>query len=140
MKIEIELKEVGALEGVGFSLEDFIVKVNEGKGEIRAQIGGTVLFTMFNDKHYLLGIRAHSLSPTRTIDHAIRMKAKVELAEVVGSDTELHVIHEGIRLIVFTPALLRHQIGEEIDVYLDPHQFFIYGKRSKRLIATTFID
>lgn len=100
----------------------------------------TSLRESLNDKSYLLGIRAHSLSLGRMTDRAISVKATVELAEVVGSDTELHVIHDGIRLVILAQALLSHRIGEEIDVYLDPHQFFIFEKRTKSLIAKTAID
>jgi len=57
MKLEIELKEVKDMECVGFTISDFVINVNEGKGEIREQIGGQTIFTIFNGKKYMLDLK-----------------------------------------------------------------------------------
>jgi len=89
-----------------------------------------------NDR-YLLGIRAHALSTSREIEDMIPITAKVELGEVVGSDTELHLNHEGISLIALLQGLGSYDIGRDIEVYLYPDRFFIFEASSGKGIART---
>ena len=87
--------------------------------------------------HYMLGIRAHALATQRETDEMIPVTATVELGEVVGSDTELHLDHEGIPLIALLQGMGTYEIGSEITTYLYPDRFFIFDKKSGEMIART---
>ena len=100
----------------------------------------TPLRNQLDKKDYILGIHAHALSTTKDAKHTLPIKARVELSEVVGSDTELHLTHKSFRLIVLMQKFVSYEIGEEIDVYLDPARFFIYEKASRQLVAKMFFD
>lgn len=91
-------------------------------------------------KSYVVGIRAHALSTVRESDAMIPVNATVELSEVVGSDTELHLTHRGIRLIVLMQKVVSYGIGEEIEVYLDPQQLYLFDTESRKLVAKTSTD
>jgi ABC-type sugar transport system ATPase subunit len=87
--------------------------------------------------HYMLGIRAHALTTRLETDGMIPVTATVELGEVVGSDTELHLNHEGIPLIALLQGMGTYEIGCEVTTYLYPDRFFIFDKISGEMIART---
>ncbi len=90
-----------------------------------------------NKSEYLLGVHAHSLNPVKEKQNSIPIKATVELSEVVGSDTELHVTHQGIGLIVLTQDIVTYDIGEEIEIFLDPDDVYVFDKESRQLVFKT---
>ncbi len=86
---------------------------------------------------YLLGIRAHSLSTVESDKFTLPIQAKVELSEVVGSDTELHVSHQGIPIIALLQGMGIFEINTEITLYVNPHRLFIFDVDGGELIAKT---
>ena len=92
---------------------------------------------VLKDAHYQLGIRAHALMTQKENRQMIPIKALVELGEVVGSDTELHLNHEGISLISLLQGMETFEIGQEITVYIYPDRFYIFEKATAKLIAQT---
>lgn len=89
------------------------------------------------EAHYRVGIRAHALNTEKESEAMIPISATVELGEVVGSDTELHVNHQGIPLIALLQGMGGYEIGSEITVYLHPDRFFIFDEGSGKLVAQT---
>ena len=89
---------------------------------------------------YMVGIRAHSLSVDEENEMMIPITARVELGEVVGSDTELHLNHQGISLIALLQGIGSYELGQEITAYLHPDRFFIFDRTSGELIARTHAD
>jgi len=89
---------------------------------------------------YLVGLRAHGLNTVESGDYTLPIQATVELSEVVGSDTELHLSHRGIPMIALLQGMGSFQINTEITVYVNPHRFFIYDKDEGNLIAKTHQD
>ena len=99
--------------------------------EFRDQLG---------EDEYVLGIRPQSLATEKRDDISLPIRARVELSEVVGSDTELHLEHRGKSLISWVQGVETFALGAELTVYLHPHRFFIFEKRSGQLIAKTQRD
>ena len=89
------------------------------------------------DDEYFLGIRAHSISTHRENENMIEVRAKVDLLEVVGSDFELHLSHNGVSMISLMQRFVSYEMGQEIQAYLDPKCFFIFGKKTRKLVAKT---
>jgi glycerol transport system ATP-binding protein len=99
----------------------------------------TPLQDKLTEQSYVLGIHAHALSTEKERDDLLSIKATVELSEVVGSDTELHLTHNGdFKLIVLMQKFVSYEIGDKIDIYFDPYRFYIFEKSSRKLIAKTF--
>jgi glycerol transport system ATP-binding protein len=94
---------------------------------------------LLTNEHYMLGIRAHALATRPETDGMIPVTATVELGEVVGSDTELHLDHEGISLIALLQGVETYEIGNEVKTYLYPDRFFIFDKVSGEMIARTHV-
>jgi glycerol transport system ATP-binding protein len=90
--------------------------------------------------HYIVGIRAHALGFEKQTDHMIPVRGTVELGEVVGSDTELHLNHQGFPLTALIEGMGSFQLGHEITLYLHPERFFIFDRNNHQLVARTHSD
>ncbi len=88
---------------------------------------------------YIIGIRAHFLSTHKNDGAIIPFKGIVELDEVVGSNTELHINHNGIPLVALLEGVGKFDQGSEITVYLNPERVFIFDIKTRRLITRTGI-
>ncbi len=103
------------------------------------QVNVTPFLERLTKKEYVLGIHAHALSTEHEREDMIGIQATVELSEVVGSDTELHLTHnDAFRVIVLMQKFVSYEIGDKIDIYCDPQRFFIYDKASRKLVTKTF--
>jgi glycerol transport system ATP-binding protein len=90
--------------------------------------------------HYMLGMRAHAISTEQTEADMIPISARVELGEVVGSDTELHLSHESISLVALLLGVGHYELGQVITAYLPTKRFFIFDKETGKLVAKTHVD
>ncbi len=91
---------------------------------------------LLSEDRYLIGIRPQNLSTTKVKEGMISFKTTVEFAEIVGSDTTLHLTHQGKDLSILIEKPTRsYEIGQEIEVYLDPRSVYIYSKKSRKLIV-----
>lgn len=88
-------------------------------------------------REYLLGIRAHALTMERRDTAMLPVTATVELAEVVGSDTELHLRHEGVPLVAWLQGVGRYEIGESVTAFMHPQRFFVFDAADGRLVTRT---
>jgi glycerol transport system ATP-binding protein len=101
------------------------------------QIDVTSLRDRLPKGEYLVGIHAYALSTEKRGGDLLAIKATLELSEVVGSDTEIHLDHKGIRFVVLMQNIASYEIGTEVTVYLEPDRFFIFDKDTRRLVART---
>jgi ABC-type sugar transport system ATPase subunit len=83
---------------------------------------------------YMVGIRAHRLV-TVPEPEMIPITGTVVLREVVGSDTELHLDHQGVPLVALLEGVEEFRIGDPVTVHLHPDRFFIFDKGNHRLLA-----
>jgi glycerol transport system ATP-binding protein len=90
------------------------------------------------EEDYLMGVRAYNLYTSRIKEGMVYFRAEVELSEELGSDTELHIRHQDLRLIVLMQEVVRYPPGTEIDVYLDPTRIFLFSTRDRTLVLKTF--
>lgn len=75
---------------------------------------------------YLLGIRPHHVVLKDPENRMISFKATVELAEVVGSNTELHLRHNGLELRLLMQQVEQFPIGDKVTAYMDPKQLYVF--------------
>jgi glycerol transport system ATP-binding protein len=71
----------------------------------------------------------------RTSAEDIAVHAQVELSEVVGSDTDLHLDHRGIPMAALVQGMDKFELGSAVTAYLRPNQFFIFEAASGRLVG-----
>lgn len=89
----------------------------------------------------LAGFRAHTLRPENdaTTDD-ITFTGTVELAEVVGSDTEVHLSHEEHRLVSLVPSLRTFPLGSEARFCLSPEDCYLFDADSGALLHSSVAD
>lgn len=98
------------------------------------------LRSVLTQDRYMLGIRAHAISTEKQLEDMIPISARVELGEVVGSDTELHLSHEGLSLVALLLGVGHYELGQVITAYLPTKRFFIFDKETGKLVAKTHVD
>jgi len=75
---------------------------------------------------YLFGVRPNHVSMTRRSPADLRIQARVELAEINGSETSIHFEHQGASWVSRQDGVHPREVGESFDVYLEPHRIFAF--------------
>jgi len=103
-------------------------------------LGGTMRtpahrhLSALNPGDYRFGIRCNHLFVARRSPADIEFTARVELAEISGSETFVHAGFAGVSWVVQEEGVHTLSLGQEIRVYLDPANLFAFG-RDGTLIA-----
>ena len=80
------------------------------------------------DGKYTFGVRSNHLFLSRNSKENVEIPARVELAEINGSETFTHADHDGFRLVVQENGIRPVRIGAEITIYVNPSSFFVYDE------------
>lgn len=97
------------------------------------------LSSSLTKNRYILGVHAHAIS-VRPEKSFVKIDSVVLLAESVGSDTELHLDHQGHKIVVLVQDVIRYTIGQIVPMYIDPNRFYIFDSETTELCGKTFLD
>ena len=86
---------------------------------------------------YQFGIRSNHLSLTRIGEDAVEFKAQVELAEINGSETFIHIVHNGFSMVVQESGIYTRRIGSEVSIYLNPGSLFAFDQAGALVASPT---
>ncbi len=75
---------------------------------------------------YEFGVRCNHLFLKPSSPGDLQIKAVVELCEINGSETFVHIEYESTRLVVQDDGVQPKKIGREITVHVNPCHFFVY--------------
>jgi glycerol transport system ATP-binding protein len=75
---------------------------------------------------YTFGIRCNHLFLKAAKPDDVEIKALVELSEINGSETFIHVEYDDHKLVVQDDGVHQLKIGRELPVYVNPCHFFVY--------------
>jgi glycerol transport system ATP-binding protein len=75
---------------------------------------------------YLFGVRPNHLRTVRRSVADIRIPARVTLAEISGSETSVHVEHNGVSWVSQRDGVHPLPAGETIRVYIEPRTLFAF--------------
>ena len=78
--------------------------------------------------NYTFGVRSNHLFLVRKGKQDAEIPCKVELAEINGSETFIHVNYDDSRLVVQEDGVYTRRIGSEISIYVNPCCFFVYDE------------
>jgi glycerol transport system ATP-binding protein len=84
---------------------------------------------------YKFGVRSHRLFLSRTSEGDTEIQARVELSEINGSETFIHIDYNNSRLVVQEDGILPLRIGAEISIYVNPSCFFVYDEAGTLVAA-----
>lgn len=86
-------------------------------------------------EEYIFGVRSSNLFLSRTGKEDLEIQATVELSEINGSETFIHVDCGYCQMVVQEDGVRSARIGAEIKVYVSPSCFFVYNKEGN-LVAS----
>jgi len=78
--------------------------------------------------NYIFGVRSNHLFLSKVAKEDAEIRVKIELAEINGSETFIHVNHGDYRLVVQEDGIHPLRIGSEIAIYVNPCCFFVYDE------------
>ena len=87
--------------------------------------------TGLRDGHRTLGIRANHLSIRRQGAEDVAIRAEVELAEISGSETFVHVRNGDLHWVVQEEGVHDHALHQSIEVFLDPSRLYAFDAAGK---------
>jgi glycerol transport system ATP-binding protein len=79
-------------------------------------------------KQYIFGVRPNHLFLSRTSPEDIEIRTKVELSEISGSETFIHVNYDGSGLVVQEDGVHSRRIGTDVSIYVNPGHFFAFDE------------
>jgi glycerol transport system ATP-binding protein len=110
----------------------------EGRGEFR--LGRTIRGPLTANLQgvppgrYRFGVRANHVVVRRDRPDDIEVGARVELAEVSGSETFVHVRHNDASWIVQLEGVHPLSIGDPLPIYVKPRRLFVFDSENGRLV------
>lgn len=85
-------------------------------------------FTGLPDRSYLAGFRPNHLKLEKSGTSALEFSAKLQVTEITGSETFVHLDHHGDRWVGLIHGVKNLKIGATLDIYLDPAHVYIFAE------------
>ncbi|CCN68474.1 ABC transporter ATP-binding protein [Vibrio nigripulchritudo] len=76
---------------------------------------------------YIFGVRPSHLSLLPKNDDDIELSVQVEVAEISGSETFLHVCNNHFEMVLHLPGVHSYDVDESIKIYIPIHKFYVFG-------------
>lgn len=83
---------------------------------------------------YRFGVRANFLKVSRRSERDVEIEGSVELAEISGSETFIHVAHHGVSWVAQEEGVHSFGLGDNVRLYVDPNHVYAFDG-SGRLAA-----
>ncbi|WAJ27897.1 ABC transporter ATP-binding protein [Antarcticirhabdus aurantiaca] len=96
-------------------------------------------FAALQDGPWQIGIRPHALRPWSGRPEATRLKGRVVLSEVTGSQSFLHVDWDETRLVALLRGVHRVEAGDPIELEFEPDDMLVFSPdgRAAQACAST---
>ena len=91
--------------------------------------------TDLEDGSYTIAFRPYHLDLSNANGRTIAIKASVAITEITGSESFIHIDIDGVRWVVLSHGIHSFDIGEIIEVFLNPDQLYVFREDSS-LAAT----
>ncbi len=138
----IEVYHRPASERVGQVFSDPPMNMIEGKVSDReAELGSALKVPLSGHLagiapgSYRFGVRANHLSVARGAAEEIEFPARVELAEISGSETFIHAAHGEASWVVQEEGVHSIGLGEEVKVFINPRRLFVFDQNGGLVAA-----
>ena len=117
--------------------------VNLIEGKVDGKLGylGTERFTCKNHLDKLpegyieFGIRPSHLSMSQRNDDDILIEAEIDLVEISGSESYIHLSFKGKRVVVQEDGIFHYKIGESVKAYVNPSDMLAFDPDGSLLAA-----
>lgn len=95
-------------------------------------------FATLDDGAYMAGFRPNHLSLTKQGKNDLKFSAQVTVTEITGSETFVHLHHEGENWVGLVHGVQDLKIGSTLDVYLNPKHVYIFAKDGASVAAASY--
>ena len=85
---------------------------------------------------YLLGIRPHHIEVTDTGNGGVSLDATMELAEIVGSDTTMHLSHNNLSFIALSQEFRHYSLLQRVVASFNPRQVHVFDAETYQLVSS----
>jgi glycerol transport system ATP-binding protein len=99
------------------------------------QLSPQQLAKIAGQKEVTLGLRAHSLRMTPASEKDFAIEADVDLSEISGSETYVHVHRGQTALVAQLPGVHNIDLGEHCRMYFRPDELFVYSSQGDLLFT-----
>jgi glycerol transport system ATP-binding protein len=114
------------------------VDLNEGVAivrDLRLPLTAAALSALRNQSSdVILGIRAHQFTIASEAG-AASITGRVDLAEISGSDTYVHISHDGLSLVAQVPGVHELTIGERLTLHVQPGHIYCFDTSGQLIFA-----
>ncbi|MBT5073287.1 MAG: ABC transporter ATP-binding protein [Kordiimonadaceae bacterium] len=90
------------------------------------------------DGDYIAGFRPNHLELAQHSDMAIKFNAKLDVTEITGSETYMHMRHGGERWVGLVHGVHDLTLGEEVSVFLDPSHIYTFSQDGNMVLPAFY--
>jgi glycerol transport system ATP-binding protein len=84
---------------------------------------------------FQFGVRPSHISLVPSNDDDLELAVTVELAEISGSETFLHVRSDGLQWVLHLPGVHEHDVDTPVRIYIPTHKLFVFDPAGRLLQA-----
>ena len=84
---------------------------------------------------YQFGMRPNHLRLQRNSAEDIEFQTTIDLIEISGSETYIHIIHNGHTWIVQQQGIHTYQMGKQVHAYINPAQLYVFDLNGHRVVS-----
>ncbi|AXI46182.1 ABC transporter ATP-binding protein [Sulfitobacter sp. SK012] len=95
-------------------------------------------FAGLADGEYLAGFRPNHLELAKHSPAALEFTGKLSVTEITGSETFVHLDHQGESWVGLVHGVKILEIGSALKVYLDPKHVYIFAKDGTAIAAASY--
>ncbi|MBT5185184.1 MAG: ABC transporter ATP-binding protein [Kordiimonadaceae bacterium] len=101
---------------------------------------GTVasMLNSLADGEYLAGFRPNHLELHKHHENAIKFSAKLNVTEITGSETFLHLQHDDQAWVGLVHGVHDLNLGEDLSVYLDPSHIYTFSQEGELVLPASY--
>lgn len=92
------------------------------------------------DGTYTAGFRPNHLELSQKVAGSMTFHTKLNVTEITGSETFVHLDHHGERWVGLIHGVQDLQLGQDLQVFLDPAHVYIFGTDGKLVSAAPYAE
>ncbi|MCW3783281.1 ABC transporter ATP-binding protein [Defluviimonas salinarum] len=90
------------------------------------------------DGRYVAGFRPNHVELEKHTADAMVFTATLDVTEITGSETYVHLDHNGVRWVGLVHGVRNLPLGKEIKAYLDPAHVYIFGEDGALVVPAAY--
>jgi glycerol transport system ATP-binding protein len=90
------------------------------------------------DGRYVAGFRPNHVEVVRHTADAMKFTALLNVTEITGSETFIHLAHHGEKWVGLIHGVHDLELGQPIDVYLDPSHVYIFAEDGTLVVPAAY--